>query len=249
MRSLVILIFSITILSIEAQEKNELEIGIELFEIGEFDRAKNVFKKLTKNADAYYYLGLIHDPEFNRIPFSDDFILYDKPNEKLTQSYYRKAADLGNIYANFQLGKYYQTLYLRRQNWKRGDKFYRKAKGQLEEPANNDDWLANYMMAIVVENNKKPYGERALVLLEEEAKKGDRWAQFYMGRSVSQWMCRKDKCRDYANAYAWFVTAATQGSYHAKFYLFHLMQIMQDHEIKQGEKLAKEYVSKYVIQD
>ncbi len=241
LRCLVLMVFSFSVSSSE----DELSQGIELFEKGNFDASIPIFEKLIKhnNADAYYYLGLIHDPEFNRIPFSKEHTPYHKANDRLTRKYYKKAAKLGHLYANFRLGAYYHSMLLRRQDWKLGDRYFRKAKKELEEPAANGDWMAMYMLAVIYESNKRPYGEDALKMLEDSAKKGSVEAQLYLGKSLSQFLCRTEKCRDYSLAYAWFVIAASNGSYHAKYHLFQLMKIMSKSEVLRGDTLVNEIVA------
>jgi TPR repeat protein len=241
LRCLVLVLFSFSVSSAE----DELSEGIKLFEQGKFDASKSIFESLIQddNAEAYYYLGLIHDPEFNKVPFSKEHSPYDKANDRLTRKYYKKAANLGYLYANFRLGAYYHSMLLRRQDWKLGDRYFRKAKKELEDPASQGDWMAMYMLAVIYESNKRPYGENALKMLEDSASKGNSKAQLYLGKSLSQFLCRTDKCRDYSKAYAWFVISASSGSYHAKYHLFQLMKIMSEKEVQIGDELVNKILA------
>lgn len=225
---------------------NEYEsLGIELFETGKYKTAIKVFKPLSEkgNSTAYYYLGLIHDPVFNRPAFSKKSIKFNREEERKAKRYYEKAAELGNVYANFRLGNYYKSMHSLRQQYKRGERLLRKAHKELKFLAEKGGWLSKYMIAIIIGTNHA--GKEALVAIEKEAVKGDRKAQFYLGKSLSQGLCGIPKCYDYPTAFAWFVVSGSQESYHAQYYLRDLVKLMTEEELLLGKKLATEFIDKY----
>ncbi len=236
-------------LCIHANSKHELSEGIRFFEMGEYEKAKTIFIPLATNGNGFanYYLGLIHDPEFNNPPFSKKLAPFNPKNDTATVQYYKKAAEQGVVYATFYLGQYYQTLLLRRQKWKHGERLWHKIKEELKSYSANGDWLAKYMLANIYHDTHKAkvYANHALEALEIEAKKGNSQAQFYFGKSLSEWLCRTDKCKDYEKAYAWFAISAIQGSAHAYWHLESLEKTMNEHELAAAKKLMEVYFNDY----
>jgi len=249
MKYLLFIILTICTCSVVLAE-NDIESAISFFEQGEYDKAKSIFNRdeFKQNATALLYLGLIHDPEFNKIPFAKHIPAYDKKNDKATVMYYQEAIQNGSAYAGYYLGRYFQTLSARRQQWKRGEKIWRKSLKPLKDLSEDGDWLAKYMLADIYSGKfkNKQYVDDALETLYKEARDGNTQAQFYLGKSLSHWfICRTDECIDYVRAYAWFGVSASQGSAHAFMYMSQIKKRLDEKEIIVGDKLLEEYFKKY----
>ncbi|MCB1596037.1 MAG: hypothetical protein KDI76_14100 [Xanthomonadales bacterium] len=211
------------------------------------------------NGDANYYLGLIHDPEFNFRTFSKERTAINKKmlmtasptyyeeNEKKVIHFYESAIKLGNKYASFQLGRYFDSASFKRQKTKKHKKLFRDSRNGLKALAENGDWLAKYMLGVIYSDkgNFKIYTDEALKAMNEAAKKGDRMAQFYLGKSMGDWYCRSDTCRNKILSFAWLSTSAFNGSYHAKWFLSGLIEVMSEEELEQAKTLAIDYINKY----
>ncbi len=124
---------------------------------------------------------------------------------------------------------------------------WRKIREELKLYSAEGDWLAKYMLANIYHDTHKAriYANHAIEALEKEAKSGNPQAQFYLGKSLSQWLCRTKKCKDYKKAYAWFGVSAIQGSAHSFWHLKSLEKIMNEKEIEESKKLMDKYYNDY----
>lgn len=234
-----------------SEEVEEFKKAVNYFEKGEFEKAERIFQLYSDkaHAESFFYLGLIYDPEYNKPPFQKFYPKYDEDNDSKVKSYYQKANRLGSNYAKYQLGKYYRTLASKRENFKLSDKLWKEAIKGLSQKIHSDDWLAQYMLADMSRNKFKINSDfpKVEALLLNEAKSGNRFAQFYLGKYYSQWTCRTDKCKDYSKALAWFLVSSKSGSYHSTQYLVKLIKIMEEKEIEKGTTLAEKIMNEMGI--
>jgi len=234
-----------------ANSIDNLSKGIELFEIGQFQKAIKILEPLANSDNGYanYYLGLIYDPVFNKPPFTGmrEFIKYQKSNEKKTIRLYKKAAKLGIVYANFRLGAYYQSMVFRRQKYRYGRRIWLKAEKDLKPYGAKGDWLAKYMLARIYQDKSRimKFGREAIEALEKQAKKGDRQAQLYLGKALSKWSCQTTKCNPFIKAFAWFAVSASNESYHAKIHLRNLAKLLDEDDLLEAKELASRYLLLY----
>jgi len=122
---------------------------------------------------------------------------------KEAENYYRKAADMGNAEAQFDLAWYYYSVKGPAQDYAKAAEWYRKAaeQGHYKSQFNLGYCYANGLGVPKSEKETEYWYRRA-------AEQGDAYAQYWLGRLYSD---SNSLCNNLDEAFKWFLKAAEQG--------------------------------------
>lgn len=234
----------------------DMAAGITAFDRMEYEAAIAEMEPLAEagSTSANYFLGLMHDPAYHRLP-SGQFYQMEFFDIRVAIKNYQVAVEAGNPYAMHRLAELF--LLIANNNWSgyvdddvgnmtsSALALRRRAVPLLRQHIEEGDGIAAYMLAEA--RRDEPFFfvtmDQARKMLEVTARKHRPLEQLYLGKTYlfprGTVVGGEGFTFDPVDAFAWFTVAAKAGNRHGSVYQVEAAEVLPIRYHKDAEELAR----------
>ena len=238
----------------------DMAAGVMAFDRMEYDVAIQELEPLAAegNTDAHYYLGMMRDPAYHRLP-SGKFYQMKFFDVRAAIASYRVAVDAGNPYAMHRLAELY--LLIANNNWSgyvdddvgnmtsSALALRNRASPLLRQAIEKGDGIAAYMLAEA--RRDEPFFfvamEQARNILEVTAQDNFPSGQLYLGKTYlfprGTVIGADGFTFNPIEAFAWFTVAAKAGNHHGSVYQLEAAEVLPIRDHQTAEEKARELLT------